>query len=94
MPLGVATLVYTLLYMCLSFFAGKNYVFKLLHSSTRRSSVKVRFLVSAIGSWLINYFGIYFLSSNFVLDKGFSSVLIVPVLVIYSYFVQKFFVFV
>tara|TARA_Y100000589_G_C27192781_1_gene645481 strand:- start:1336 stop:1737 length:402 start_codon:yes stop_codon:yes gene_type:complete len=87
--IGIATVTSSLIYIFIGFkFYGEN-VFDMKKYS---NFVFIKFFILTIFLWFGNFFGIHFFNSIFN-NKNFSAILMVPILAIISFFVQKNFVF-
>lgn len=87
--ISIATIISSLLYIIMGFKFYGNNVFNMQKYSNFSF---IKFLILTIFLWLGNFYGIHFLNSIFN-NKNFSAILMVPLLAVTSFFMQKNFVF-
>ena len=57
------------------------------------NSIFMKYILLAIFSWQLNYISISLLSRNFLISKGIAALLMIPFLTLFSFFIQKKYVF-
>tara|TARA_B100000886_G_C20424164_1_gene493067 strand:+ start:89 stop:442 length:354 start_codon:yes stop_codon:yes gene_type:complete len=81
----LATLISQIIGMIIGFFLYGKYVFK---NSSLNILKLIKYLSATLFIWLINWFGIYFLSASGI-KKNLAALLLIPFLSIISYLIQK-----
>ena len=86
----LATLISQSLNFTIGYFLYSKYVFKVKIGSKLRL---LKYLILSISVWYINLFLIVFFSNYFSISSNFSAGLAIPIIVIFSFFSQRFLVF-
>ena len=86
-PVYIATFFSQFMNIVIGYYVYSKYVFSFKKKYSSKSIIL--YLSYAILIWLINRFLIYFISLNFYINKNISAILILPLLVLLSYLVQK-----
>tara|TARA_B100000900_G_C20587656_1_gene720290 strand:- start:755 stop:1057 length:303 start_codon:yes stop_codon:yes gene_type:complete len=85
----IATLISQLSNLIIGFFLYGKKVFK-FKKYTKRTGIK--YFILALSVWVINWFGIEFITT-LKINKNIAAIILIPFLVIISYICQKHFVF-
>ena len=86
----LATLISQILNFIIGYFLYSKYVFKVKIGSKLRL---LKFLILSISTWYINLFLIVSFSNYFSISSNLGAVLAIPIIVIFSFFSQRFFIF-
>ena len=86
----IATFISQVSNLLIGFFLYGKRVFKIKVLSKNKL---LSYIILAIFSWQINAFLILFLSSKIELSNNLSAILILPILAVWSYLMQKIFIF-
>ena len=86
----LATLISQSLNFIIGYFLYSKYVFKVKIGSKLRL---LKFLILSISAWYINLFLIVFFSNYFSISSNFGAGLAIPIIVIFSFFSQRFLIF-
>ena len=86
----LATLISQSLNFIIGYFLYSKYVFKVKIGSKLRL---LKFLILSISTWYINLFLIVSFSNYFSISTNLAAVLAIPIIVIFSFFSQRFFIF-
>ena len=86
----LATLISQILNFIIGYFLYSKYVFKVKIGSKLRL---LKFLILSISTWYINLFLIVSFSNYFSISTNLAAVLAIPIIVIFSFFSQRFFIF-
>ena len=89
LPIILATSFSQIIYIVLGFHLYRTKVFKIKKSNKYNIQ---RFLLMSVILWLINFYGINFLNI-FITNKNLCAALMIPVLAITSFSIQKNFIF-
>jgi putative flippase GtrA len=86
----LATLISQSLNFIIGYFLYSKYVFKVKIGSKLRL---LKFLILSISAWYINLFLIIFFSNYFSISSNLGAGLAIPIIVIFSFFSQRFLIF-
>ena len=86
----LATLISQSLNFIIGYFLYSKYVFKVKIGSKLRL---LKFLILSISAWYINLFLIVYFSNYFSISSNLGAVFAIPIIVIFSFFSQRFLIF-
>ena len=86
----LATLISQSLNFIIGYFLYSKYVFKVKEGSKLRL---LKFLILSLSIWYINLFLIVYFSNSFSISSNFGAGLAIPIIVIFSFFSQRFLIF-
>lgn len=89
-PVWISTLISQINNYFLGFFLYGKFVFKRKNLNKR---IAFKYLIVSILAWIINTFLINLISSLTSYAESLSALIVIPIIVIYSFLAQKFFVF-
>ena len=89
-PVWISTLISQINNYFLGFFLYGKFVFKRKNLNKRKA---FKYLIVSILAWIINTFLINLISSLTSYSESLSALIVIPIIVIYSFLAQKFFVF-
>ena len=87
LPVYVATFISQTTNVFIGYFIYSRYVFDFKKKYSSKNFILYSYY--AIFIWIINWFTIYFINFYFNINKNLIAILILPILVIFSYLVQK-----
>jgi putative flippase GtrA len=90
LKIWLATLISQSLNFIIGYFLYSKYVFKVKIGSKLRL---LKYLILSISAWYINLFLIVFFSKYFSISSNLGAVLAIPIIVIFSFFSQRFLIF-
>ena len=90
LPIWLCTLLSQIINLLIGFYLYGKFVFK---KNTKSLKNFFKYLLIAIFSWIINTTLIYILSIMIGYTENFAAIIVIPILVIYSFLAQKYFVF-
>ena len=90
LPIWISTLISQIINYILGFYLYGKFVFKKNKTVTKNA---LKYLIVALFSWKINTIFIYLLSYLFGYKESIAAIIVIPLLVIYSFIAQKYFVF-
>ena len=86
----LATLISQSLNFIIGYFLYSKYVFKVKIGSKLRL---LKYLILSLSTWYINLFLIVYFSNYFSISSNFGAGLAIPIIVIFSFFSQRFLIF-
>ena len=89
-PVWISTLISQINNYFLGFFLYGKFVFKRKNLNKRKA---FKYLIVSILAWIINTFLINLISSLTSYSESLSALIVIPIIVIYSFLAQKYFVF-
>ena len=89
-PVWISTLISQINNYFLGFFLYGKFVFKRKNLNKRKA---FKYLIVSILAWMINTFLINLISSLTSYSESLSALIVIPIIVIYSFLAQKYFVF-
>ncbi len=89
-PIWISTLLSQFTNFLLGFKLYGKYVFK---KKTLNKMIAFKYLFISIFSWIINTLFIYLIFNLIGLSESLAAITVIPIIVIYSFLAQKFFVF-
>ena len=90
LPIWLCTFLSQSINLLIGFYLYGKFVFKKNTKSLQRF---FKYLIIAIFSWILNTSLIYILSILIGYSENFAAIIVMPILVIYSFLTQKYFVF-
>ncbi len=90
LPIWLCTLLSQIINLLIGFYLYGKFVFK---KNTKSLKNFFKYLLIAIFSWILNTTLIYILSIMIGYSENFAAIIVIPILVIYSFLAQKYFVF-
>ena len=86
-PIYLATFISQITNFIIGYYLYSRFVFDFKKKYLSKNFIL--YLSYAILIWLINWLTIYFINSNFNINKNLIAILLIPFLVVFSYLVQK-----
>lgn len=90
LPIWLCTLLSQIINLLIGFYLYGKFVFK---KNTKSLKNFFKYLLIAIFSWILNTTLIYILSIMIGYSENFAAIIVIPILVVYSFLAQKYFVF-
>lgn len=90
LPIWLSTFLSQIINLLLGFYLYGKFVFK---KNTKSLKKFFKYLIIAIFSWIINTSLIYILSKLIGYSENLAAIIVIPILAIYSFLAQKYFVF-
>ena len=90
LPIWLCTLLSQIINLLIGFYLYGKFVFK---KNTKSLKNFFKYLLIAIFSWILNTTLIYILSIMIGYSENFAAIIVIPILVFYSFLAQKYFVF-
>ncbi len=87
LPVYIATFLSQTTNVVIGYFIYSKFVFDFKNNYSSKNFIL--YSSYAIFIWLINWFTIYFINIYFNINKNLIAILILPILVVFSYLVQK-----
>ena len=86
----IATFISQIINFSLGYICYGKFVFQVKKTN---KAILFKYILVAIFSWLLNSISISLLSKNFLVSKGIAALLMIPFLTLFSFFIQKKYVF-
>lgn len=86
-PVYISTFISQFINVIIGYYISSIYIFSLKNKFSTKSLFL--YILYAVLIWLTNWFFINFISLYFYLNKNLSAIIILPLLVLLSYLVQK-----